>query len=147
MKIELTLPALERLIGGDAEIEISARKQIVQEFARRHLKEVAESETYLQAISEVKNIVNDLVKNHLGIENIATSHLWPTISQRLKMMVDKTVNDSIDKAIEAVIQDKIDRYKHYWQSEVIKAVNKEMERQIEQEIREGIRRKLEKVME
>ncbi len=32
MRLELSLPALERLIGGDTEAELHLRKQIVQEF-------------------------------------------------------------------------------------------------------------------
>ena len=38
VRIELNLSALERLLGGDSEIELGLRKAIVQEFATRHLR-------------------------------------------------------------------------------------------------------------
>lgn len=53
VKLHLDLPALERLIGGDTEIEIAVREGIVQSFAKRHLKAVVNTgvlEPYLKRI-------------------------------------------------------------------------------------------------
>jgi predicted DNA-binding protein len=42
MKIQLnSLEALERLIGGDSELEIEVRNNVVQDFAKKHLKGIA----------------------------------------------------------------------------------------------------------
>ena len=42
MKIQInSLEAVERLIGGDTEVEIEVRNSVVQEFAKKHLKAVS----------------------------------------------------------------------------------------------------------
>lgn len=114
MRLELDLPALERLIGGDTEIGL--RKKIVQEFAKRHLREVAETATYEAAMDAAKKYVNEAAKEAFGIENLVTSHL-----------LLKT----------------IEYQKHYWSREVSKMVEKAVDRQIEKEVEEGIRKRLE----
>jgi hypothetical protein len=37
------LEALERLIGGDSEVEVESRNSVVQKFAETHLKAIANS--------------------------------------------------------------------------------------------------------
>ena len=42
MKIQINnLAALERLIGGDSELEIEIRNSVVQDFTKKHLKPIA----------------------------------------------------------------------------------------------------------
>ncbi|AFF28277.1 gp279 [Sphingomonas phage PAU] len=60
IKIQInSVEALERLIGGDTQIEIDIRNNIVQEFAKRHLKDIAESETFKGIESSIKNFMTD----------------------------------------------------------------------------------------
>ena len=41
-KIQInSLDALERLIGGDTELEIEVRNSVIQKFAEKHLKPLA----------------------------------------------------------------------------------------------------------
>lgn len=84
MKLELNGPALERLIGGDTEVELHLRKQIVHNFAKKHLKVVAEQEAYRAALEEAKQHANAVAKEHFGIDNLASTHLRPLIEDRLK---------------------------------------------------------------
>lgn len=143
MRLELTLPALERLIAGDSELELNLRKQIVQEFAKRHLKEVAESATYEAALTATKQYVNEAAKEAFGIENLVTSHLWPTIGCRLKSMIESLVKESAQKIVDEVMAKTIENQKLYWSRELRVAVTQAMNRQIEKEIEEGIRKRLE----
>lgn len=143
MKLELTLPALERLIGGDTELELALRKQIVQEFAKRHLKEVAEQAVYEAAIAETKQYVNAAAKEAFDVENIATNHLWPTVGYRLKSIISKIVEETAQKVVDEYLRNIIKYQGHYWGKEIRTAVDKEMARQIEKEIEDGIRKRLE----
>lgn len=142
MRLELNLPALERLIGGDTEIEVALRQQIVQEFARRHLKEVAEKETYEAAIEAAKQFVNAAAKEAFDIENLTINHLWPTVGYRLKSMIETLVNESAQKIVDEALLKVIEYQKRYWGRELETAVKKAMDRQIEKEIEEGIRKRL-----
>ena len=45
MKLTINAEALERLIGGDSDIEIEIRQQIADQFCKRHLKSLINTET------------------------------------------------------------------------------------------------------
>jgi uncharacterized protein YajQ (UPF0234 family) len=143
MRIELDSSALDRLIGGDTEVELHLRKQIVQEFAKRQLKVVAETTAYGDAVEEIKQHVNKLVKEHFGVENLVTSHLWPTIDYRLKSMIESLVKEHAQKAVDVALLEIIEHQKHYWNRAIEAVVKKNMDRQIEKEIEKGIRERLE----
>lgn len=54
-KIQInSLEALERLIGNDNELEIQVRNNIVQEFAKKHLKAIANETTFQNEITTFK---------------------------------------------------------------------------------------------
>lgn len=46
MKMQLDAAALERLLGGQTEIEVELRSAVVQAFAKQHLKAVASSDAF-----------------------------------------------------------------------------------------------------
>lgn len=143
MRLELNLPALERLIGGDTELELDLRKQIVQEFAKRHLKEVAKTATYEAAMEVAKRYVNEAAKETFGIEDLATNHLWPTVGYRLKSMIESLVKEMAQKVVDEALLKTIEYQKDYWGQEVRQMVEKAVDRQIEKEVQEGIRKRLE----
>lgn len=54
-KIQInSLEALERLIGGDTELEIEVRNSIVQEFAKKYLKGIINEELMTVAVNRAK---------------------------------------------------------------------------------------------
>ena len=143
MRLELNLPALERLIGGDTEIELHLRQQIVQEFAKRHIKEIAATATYEAAIAAAKQFVNEAAKEAFDVENVATSHLWPTVGYRLKSIMEKMVTDSAQKIVDEELRKYIEYQKRYWAKEVESTVKKAMAAEIEKAVSEGIKQRLE----
>jgi len=60
IKLQLDKDALERLIGRDSQVEIDLRSGIVQNFAKKYLKAVAQSELMCKA--------QDYVREHLRKE-------------------------------------------------------------------------------
>jgi cobalamin biosynthesis protein CobD/CbiB len=143
MKLELTLPALERLIGGDTELEVALRRQIVEEFSRRHLKEVASTAIHASAIESAKQLVNAAAKEMFDVENVATSHLWPTVGYRFRSMIESLVRESAQKVVDETLLKVVEYQKTYWTEEVRRMVEKAVNRQIEEEVRDGIRKRLE----
>lgn len=60
VKIQInSLEALERLIGGEEELELELRGSIVQEFAKRYLKGVADDVIINNATHEIRKYVQD----------------------------------------------------------------------------------------
>ena len=57
-KIQInSLDALERLIGGDTEVEIEIRNSIVQEFVKKHLKALVNHSLVVEAVGKAMNEV------------------------------------------------------------------------------------------
>lgn len=88
MKIQInSLAALERLIGGDTEVEIEVRDSIVQNFSKKHLKTVA------QAL--IESGINEDIKRQMISEGLmsATGFNYSTIilgAKTQELIKDKT---------------------------------------------------------
>lgn len=66
LRLHLNAAALERLLGGDAEVEIRLRHQIVNEFARKHLKVIADSEAVREATKALRAVFDQEVRERIG---------------------------------------------------------------------------------
>lgn len=146
MRLELNLPALERLIGGDTEIEMELRKQIVQTFAGKHLKDLAKDELFKAAVKETQLYVNQIAKETFDVENLTTGHLWPTVGYRIKSLIENLVKDQAQKAVDEALLKIIEYQKRYWSKEIENAVAKKFGDLIEKEIQEGIKKRLQEAV-
>ena len=69
IKIQInSLAALERLIGGDSELEIELRQSVVEAFARKHLKVVVNSEVFKEAVDGIRASLEGEVGKVFGEE-------------------------------------------------------------------------------
>lgn len=91
MKIQInSLAALERLIGGDTDVEIEIRNSIVQEFAKKHLKCIA-------------NKVDDMLKKFVEELNAKTAQelldergdVWRELRKAVNEKVTDIAKDEI----------------------------------------------------
>lgn len=163
VKIQINnLEALERLIGGDTELEIEVRNSVVQSFAEKHLKAIANSETIQRAVDNVRdkhyktiNSIKDSLekeaKNQLAqaVGTFKTSwtgaimdiKLNPSIKEEIENTVNRLVSSRIHSAILAHFK-KLDMEKT-----IEERVEKAMEYHTDQLIKSKIRERLEKVKE
>jgi hypothetical protein len=85
MKIQInSIEALERLIGGDTEIEIALRQSVVENFTRRHIKALANSEMIKAIGQAVKaEVIAEFFDTVKGSWN-STEHIFkPEIKRKL----------------------------------------------------------------
>lgn len=143
--MQLTLPALERLLGGETEAEIGLRTQIVTEFANRHLKTIASEETMRVAIEEVKTYAQGLVKETFDVEAIFHSHVWPKITAKLRAIMDEYAKVQAQRAVDEALAKVIEHQQRYWRNEVIRLVETSTERGIDKIVDERIQQRLEAV--
>lgn len=97
MKIVLDVPALERLLGGDTELEIELRKNVANEFANRHLSVLAK-----QVFAEtevIKEAVKQQVFEELGITQ-RTKWGPYSLSERTRDLVRDAVHSSIYQEVQ-----------------------------------------------
>lgn len=142
IKLELTLPALERLIGGDSEMEVSLRQQIVNEFASRNIKELASQEACRAAMEATRDLVNQIAKDTFGLENLATNAAWPMISNRLRSMIESMVQEHAQTAVDRALLRIIESQNRYWATEVNTAVRKAINMEIDKLVKDGIQQRL-----
>lgn len=79
LRVSLTLPALERLLGGDTQLEFDLRQQVVANFAKKHLKAVAGDPAFASVIeshrkvldAEVRDLVGELIWDHRTGKTVA----------------------------------------------------------------------------
>jgi len=96
-----SLEALERLIGGETELEISIRNSVVQNFVKKHLKAIADEHIVAHAENEIKKLVNDTI-----IEKVGSTYSSGT---RLKEDVRKMITDQINHETKTVIRDMVSK--------------------------------------
>lgn len=107
LKFTMTIPVLERLIGGDSAVEVELRKSIVQEFTKRHLVAVA---------NELKGSIEaerDRLFNQILLDTTVPGG-WGQreLSLESKVLVKKCISSQIESLV------------HEW---VEKAVQKEFD--------------------
>lgn len=124
MKLDLNLPALERLIGGDSEAEVNLRQQVVEEFAKKHIKNLVNTELTKKITSQVHKEMDDAIK--VGLAQMATGDAswggFSTIRNRLTEFAKSVAIQAVDEAI----RDRVDKLKA--------AIPAEIERQVKASI-------------
>jgi hypothetical protein len=94
MIVQMNLPALERLIGGDSTIEVQLRQQIVQEFAKKHLKPMLQDPIVKKLLLQI----DSEIRQYVGQEVWESGHGFT-------VEITAKVRDMIAKATETTIQE------------------------------------------
>lgn len=99
--------ALDRLIGGNAEVEVQIRNSVVQEFAKQHLKAVANTVAIQQLEKTTKLIVEQTLENHFGLfEKGARTYVFnDTFAKEIEKVVQGQVNEQIRKTTYKIIEE------------------------------------------
>lgn len=98
-----SLDALERLIGGDAEVEIDIRQSVVERFVRKHLKGIANETLIKKAVEDVQKYVAALL-----LEEIkgGQGHWWSgksVLTEAAKNLLRDHARDLMDTEVRGVV--------------------------------------------
>lgn len=110
-----SLEALERLIGNDTECEIAIRNRVVQDFAKKHLKSIANETTFQQEIHSFKQALQKefdakmeeaiaTVKRYYTGGNIEKITLHPEVKAKIDTQVRENIDQRIAKEVETGIE-------------------------------------------
>ena len=143
MNLTLTLPALERLIAGDAELEVNLKQVIVAQFVERNLKGIANEAIVQAAAAATRAYIDEAAKQAFDIGNLTVGHEWPTVGYRVKQIVETEVKAIINKTLEEVVTEYVARHRSWWLEEIVHRVKAGMDSHIEAEIKKGIQARLE----
>lgn len=140
MRLELTLPALERLIGGDTELELGLRYQIVEEFTKHHLKTIVNSEFWKERQdlwqAEVKAAVQEGLKDLLIDPKL--THASALVSGKLTEHARTVAREALNQELKKII----DEQKRYWQDQVKREIASAIQANIKQLVEAEIQRRL-----
>jgi hypothetical protein len=110
VRMQLNLPALERLLGGDTQMEVELRYQIVQEFAKRHLKAVAAEPAFEKIIESHRKVIDAEVRSLVG------DHVWKdgktvaVLQERVKKLVEDSLEGCLREAVKRCFDAKVAEY-------------------------------------
>jgi len=146
--IRLDVPALERLIGGDSEVEVQLRQGVVEEFAKRHLVKILKDEAFATFLSKEARVVHDgldaLVKKHIGEVKQEGSYsrtvvyLTREVQDALTTEAEKRIGEFVRKAVDDVWAKREQKIV----GEVYTAIRVKTDTLTEQVIRDQVRERL-----
>lgn len=118
MKVQInSLQALERLIGDDREMEITVKQSIINEFAKSHIKSVANSEASLRLKAEILEEVKK--SNYFGL-------LTPNKSSSTRFSRGWLLSDDLKKKVKIQVEREMD----YFISDTIASIREELAKEI-----------------
>lgn len=150
MKLTLNLPALERLLGGDTDIEVQMRQQIVEEFTRKHLKPLIND----PLIRKLHTSLEEEIKKEVGTQVWdTTGKLTPHLQKRVDDLITESVKNAITKAAsqsfetlikqyETIAETRINRYEIKLMTEANSRIDKALK-----SIDEGLNQRLDEAFE
>jgi hypothetical protein len=140
MRLELNLPALERLLGGDTEVELHLRHQIVEEFTRKNIKSLINDET-LRKLTEIwKNEAGKMVEEAAGklFEEKYERGGLGTMRYKIEEAIDDAVKNSLERALEEFIE----KMRRQLEARIERAVEAAMQSDVSRRVEEEIQRRL-----
>lgn len=108
VKISLSLPALERLLGGDSEMEVELRHQIVENFSKLHLREIVKTEPYRRTVQLIEQEIKDQIRDQVGEAKYST--VWGNkflIKDEIKNQIKEAITSEVRRLIADVINERL----------------------------------------
>jgi len=148
-KIQInSLEALERLIGGDTDLELELRNNIVQEFTKKYLKGIVEQENgkITTAINDIRREANATFRE-VATRQVATVKtewgrttytIQPSVVEDMKTRVRDSVRDIVRELVKEEMEKQKDLLEGY--------VSKSMTVNIQDTVNKMVRQKLESVL-
>lgn len=104
IKIQInSLEALERLIGGDSEVEIDLRNSVVQDFAKKHLKVLATAQL-IQTTG--KAVADEFTKDFFELEKGSWGKFIMT--PKTREILKEQVQSSVESEIREIVREMLD---------------------------------------
>jgi len=145
IKLNLNLPALERLLGtadGTTEVQAALQQQIVQEFARRHLLPIANAALMGPLVESIKKmmiqIAGDALDSDSQVAKQTLEQLRSDLAYKVQGMLYATIRRELDEAVKQLIEKQI----IYVKDEIKRQVQTAITVNVQQEVKKGIAEQL-----
>jgi hypothetical protein len=140
IKLTLDLPALERLIGGDSEIELELRNGIASTFADKYLRQVINETSMRELESRMKEYAKSEVNSF-----VAKTDSWKRATE-ITGTLEKLIKNSVHDNISELVRNECDKYLE-WAKEASKKQNQIVDKWLEKTTKEYIEAEVKKKFE
>jgi phenylpyruvate tautomerase PptA (4-oxalocrotonate tautomerase family) len=142
--------ALERLIGGDTELEVSLRQSVAEDFAKRYLKGLVNTDLMQRAKAEVeatlqmlRNLVVD--ESRVALQAFVTIAGWggkwvlaDSVKQSIREEAKQRVADEVHKAIAEAVEAKLANLNVIIDDEILRKVRYEVREEVKQALKKNL---------
>jgi hypothetical protein len=135
VKVTLTIPALERLIGGDTELEVEIRKSIVYEFSKRHLSAVAK-----EVYGDIEKAKEQIRTQVLGDMGAVKMEAWSSGRYKLTSEATEAIRSSVRQVIREAVTEAAREAWVELRPEIIKSLKNCYDREALAVIKEQVRK-------
>lgn len=136
-KIQInSLPALERLIGGDNELEVGIRDAIVQDFSKKYLKNVVAEEAMQKYVKQLDDSIRTEAEKTFGAwsRGKTSFQLSPEVITQINIVVNKAIDSAVREAIREELNKAIERYNNDLEIAVQNHINSNFEKLVDIEV-------------
>lgn len=148
--IRLDVPALERLIGGDSEVEVQLRHGIVEAFAKRHLVAVLKDKAFAEIMANeamvLSNGLRGLMEQSLGaIKSDGFGRVTVTLRTEVMAALTQEAEKRVGEVVRAAIDNAWARREKLLVEECARAVIQRQALLTESTVRDLVRDRLAKI--
>jgi hypothetical protein len=150
MKLSLSTAALERLLGGDTELEIELRHQVAKQFVKQHFTDLFKQEAFTETINLLRKAVTSAIQEQVG--SVAAGSHWdtqlkPDVAERVRRLIDSLAETKLNEAIDRVVANQITYYERNWAKYIDKKVKEKFDQAIEAHIQAQFQERLAKAVD
>lgn len=140
MKLDLNAPALDRLLGGDTELEVHLREQVADQFAQKHLRSLLNDTVFNNWKKRVNEWTKDEIERHLN----RTHERWRGEQVTLAAELQNRIRDRIDSEISAAIDSRVRTVVKRVEEQMIEKISDTFDsKRIEALVERGVAQRLE----
>jgi len=146
-RIELDTKALASIIGGDSEVELHLRKQIVCEFTRQYLVKLVKDEAFQAVANEISSTVRDVLKSEYGVGNkiiypdSSINEAQLHIRDRIRALISEIVKQETEKAkseITAALSEWNEKQKEAWKGFATRSASSIIREEIKRDVMKAL---------
>lgn len=147
MQIQINnLAALERLIGGDSQLEFDIRNNIVQAFANKHLKPLVNDIKFDAMLKKVQESgqqeAKKVIEEKLGSFKTQNYREYFALNDNIKTAIRQSAQEKIMEQVKEAVEEVTAKFTPEYLDKIISA---RVDEEVKRRINEGVRAKLDQV--
>ncbi len=139
VRMALNVPAVERLIAGDTELELFLRQQVKAQVFDNAIGNIMSTPEIKRLVDDFKAKVDGVFREECSKEIGTIKHEWGgretvTLNPKVKALLDQKVGEIVEPMVAKLVQDKVKQTIDTWcllsEEKIAAALNQNIEKRI-----------------